>query len=84
MSPSATAKVRQGTAVIGNKKLTLVRLALLSELASSLHSSFTSVLVKVLIAHDFTTHELVLKVRAVVSHISPLGPCTERHVTRTG
>jgi hypothetical protein len=45
--------------------LTLIWLALLSQLASSLNRCFRTVLLQVIIRHDFTTHKFVLKVRAV-------------------
>lgn len=45
-------------------RLTLVRLSLLSELAGSLDGGFAPVLAQVLVAHDLTTDELVLEIRA--------------------
>ena len=46
------------------KKHTLVRFPLLPELSGSLDGRLRTVLVQVVVAHDLTTHELVLEVRA--------------------
>ena len=46
---------------------TLVGFALLLELAGRLDGRFAPVLVQVWVAHDFTTYELVLEVRAAAS-----------------
>jgi hypothetical protein len=45
--------------------LTLIWLALLSQLAGSLNRRFRTVLLQVIIRHDLTTYEFVLKVGAV-------------------
>lgn len=50
-------------------ELTLVRLALLSQLARSLDGRLGPVLVQVIIRHDFTTHELLFEVRARMNRL---------------
>ena len=49
---------------------TFVGLALLLELTSSLDGRFAPVLVQIRVAHDFTTYELVLEVRATAARQS--------------
>lgn len=46
-----------------NKLLTLVRLALLPEFAVSFDRRLATILVQVLVTHDFTADELVFEVR---------------------
>lgn len=46
-------------------ELTLIGLSLLPEFPGGLDSRFSAILVQVLVAHDFTAHELVLEIRAM-------------------
>ena len=66
MSPSTTInRCQRGACARSDRIHTLIRLALLPELACRLDGRFATVLVQVVVRHDLTADELVLKVRAV-------------------
>ena len=53
-----------GSNIPQNVKLTLIRLALLSQFPCGFDSVFTAVFLEVIVCHDFTANKFVLKVRA--------------------
>ena len=64
MSPSSTCHVSGNVSTGNDERHTFVGFSLLPQFPSSLDRSFAPILLEIVVGHDFTTHEFVLKVGA--------------------